>query len=551
MHRLFIITLLMSGIAFQALAQTTHSVTSLNDAGAGSLRQAIIAAAPGDVIDIDESLLGGTIALTSGALLIDKNLTILGPGTPFVDNTNFVEVHAGGVSRCFEVEPSVMVMISNLTISGGHSDTDGGGMWIGEEAVVTLEHLTFSSNTALDNGGAIYNSRGAEIIARWVSIEENKALGDLSPNGGGVYNASGIVLLEASSLIENESARGGGIWNTGNGVVTLKSSLIRGNKAELEGGGIYNNHKMIIQGSTIAENQAFEEAGGIRNRSSDSLIIVNSTISSNEAVRTGGIYNFRGSKVFIYNSTIVGNISEEAGAGILNEQDGSISLYSSIIATNNRSNSIASDVVDQSGGGVTSEGFNIIGARGALNLLSSDQSGTSNAPFNPQLEGLMQNGSSAVIHLPRSNSLAIDRGECQRMSLFLDQNGFLRLIDIPEVDNASDGCDVGSVEYSSAINVANDQAQELKIENVLSPAYPNPFSSSATFNVHVERDQYVLIELFDVLGRNVQVIHEGFIRGGTPHSFNVRPLDGLSGGIYIYRIKGETLVRSQSVIYRN
>ena len=541
----------MSGIVLEALAQRTLLVTNVDDTGAGSLRQAIMDASPGDTISIDESLLGQTITLTSGALLLDKNIAITGPGTPFVDNANFVEVHAGGASRVIEIQQGIVAMISSLDISGGYSDADGGGMYVGEDAVVTLEHLAFFNNTALDNGGAIYNSGGAEIIARWVTIEKNAALGELSPNGGGLYNASGFVLLEASALIENESARGGGIWNTGNGVVTLNGTLVRANKAELEGGGIYNNHKMIIQNSTIAENQAVVEAGGIRNRSSDSLLIVNSTISSNQAAQTGGVYNFRGSKVYIYNSTIVANESDEEGSGLFNEQDGSISLYSSIVASNKRSNATPSDVLDESGGGIISEGFNIIGARGALNLLTTDQSGTVSTPFNPQLEELMQNGSSAFIHLPRSNSLAIDRGECQRIPLFLDQSGFLRVIDVPEVDNASDGCDVGSVEYSSAINVANEEGQEIPRKNGLSRAYPNPFSSSATFKVHVEKDQHVLIELFDMLGRRVQVIHEGLLQGGMPHSFNIIPSSGLSNGIYFYQIRGETLNGTQSVIYRN
>ena len=42
---------------------STITVTNLNDSGAGSLRQAIADASPGDAIDITVT---GTIALTSG-----------------------------------------------------------------------------------------------------------------------------------------------------------------------------------------------------------------------------------------------------------------------------------------------------------------------------------------------------------------------------------------------------------------------------------------------------------------------------------------------------
>ena len=549
MTRFFFIFLVVFAISSATGAQTTQIVTSTSDAGTGSLRQAIFDATPGDTIVFDESLLQQTILLTTGPLSIDKELTIQGPGVSLRGSPLFLELTANDVSRVLEVQPGVAVRMSNLIISGGFSETDGGGLWIGEEARVTLEYLTFSDNLALDNGGAIFNGGGAETVTRSLIIENNKAVGDLSPNGGGVYNASGYILLEGAVISGNESVRGGGVWNTGNGVVELFGTLVQDNKAELEGGGVYNNHKMIIHSSTIAENRAEEEAGGVRNRSSDSLLIVNSTISSNEAKQTGGIYNFRGSKVYIYNSTIVANESEEEGAGILNEEDGTISLYSSILAANRRAGSVPSDVVDQSGGGVFSEGFNIIGARASMNVVSTDQSGTSSSPFNPQLDTLAKNGSSSLVHMPRSISLAIDRGECQRMPLSLDQNGFLRIIDIRGVDNASDGCDVGSVEYMSAINVANEEFDELPEIKMLTSAYPNPFSSEATFSVEVEKNQHVAIALFDLLGRRVQVIFVGFIQGGTTHLFRINMDNSLPSGVYMYQVQGESVSESKKVLY--
>ncbi|HLO47523.1 MAG TPA: hypothetical protein VK211_03760, partial [Kamptonema sp.] len=54
------------------------TVTNNNDSGTGSLRAAIASAAPGDTIVFDASLANQTIALTSGQLIIDKNLIIDG-----------------------------------------------------------------------------------------------------------------------------------------------------------------------------------------------------------------------------------------------------------------------------------------------------------------------------------------------------------------------------------------------------------------------------------------------------------------------------------------
>ena len=59
----------------------TITVTNTNDSGPGSLRQALADANDGDTINFDGSLKGQSIALTSGELVIDKSITIAGPGS--------------------------------------------------------------------------------------------------------------------------------------------------------------------------------------------------------------------------------------------------------------------------------------------------------------------------------------------------------------------------------------------------------------------------------------------------------------------------------------
>src|SRR5216117_2588091 len=56
---------------------TTIIVTNINDSGPGSLRQALIDVNNGDTITFAVT---GAIGLTSGELLVNKSLTISGPG---------------------------------------------------------------------------------------------------------------------------------------------------------------------------------------------------------------------------------------------------------------------------------------------------------------------------------------------------------------------------------------------------------------------------------------------------------------------------------------
>src|ERR1044071_4224303 len=74
-----------TGLALFLVSATTDAATitvaNTNDSGPGSLRQALADANDGDRVNFDASLKGQSIALTSGELVIDKSITITGPGS--------------------------------------------------------------------------------------------------------------------------------------------------------------------------------------------------------------------------------------------------------------------------------------------------------------------------------------------------------------------------------------------------------------------------------------------------------------------------------------
>jgi hypothetical protein len=116
--------LVLLGLAFAATARaTTYTVTNLDDAGAGSLRQAISDAnggsSPPTVIDFAAGL-NGPLDLTSGPLAIAKSMTIDGPGAPALELD-------GNGGQILTVSSAATVSISGLTFAFGAAPDPGSG----------------------------------------------------------------------------------------------------------------------------------------------------------------------------------------------------------------------------------------------------------------------------------------------------------------------------------------------------------------------------------------------------------------------------------------
>src|ERR1041385_7856763 len=88
-------------------------VTTTADSGPGSLRQALVDAVDADTIQFDPAVNGHTIFLTSGELVIDKSITITGPGS---EQLAVRTVDFQHYFRIFHVMASPTVTIEGLTI---------------------------------------------------------------------------------------------------------------------------------------------------------------------------------------------------------------------------------------------------------------------------------------------------------------------------------------------------------------------------------------------------------------------------------------------------
>lgn len=100
----------------------------------------------------------------------------------------------------------------------------------------------------------------------------------------------------------------------------------------------------------------------------------------------------------------------------------------------------------------------------------------------------------------------------------------------------------GTFEYSPEVEVSIDVPGTF----VLSPAYPNPFNPETTFSLSIAQGQEVQVAVYDVVGRQVAVLHRGFIASESSRTFR---FDGanLPSGMYLIRAVGEQFIASQSI----
>ncbi|MGD1699258.1 beta strand repeat-containing protein [Dapis sp. BLCC M229] len=265
-------------------------VTTLEDEDDGilsndiSLREALGAIASGGTITFDSSLTDGTISLENGELAIDRAVTIDA-------EENSITIDAQSNSRVFNVNDgdnstAVDVSLSGLTITGGSSSEDGGGIYNRESLAIASS--TISGNSATDEGGAI-TSVGATLSLTDSTVSGNSA----DDTGGGIYTLGGTLNLTNTNVSGNSAADdGGGIHTLSNTTSTLTNTTVSGNSAADDGGGIYN---------------------GVLS----TLSLTSSTISGNSATSGGGIYNDTAT-TNLTNTILAGNTATSNGSEIAN-----------------------------------------------------------------------------------------------------------------------------------------------------------------------------------------------------------------------------------------
>jgi predicted outer membrane repeat protein len=247
----------------------TFTVTNLNDAGAGSLRDAMNQA--NSILGSDTitfNLPGAspwTIHLSSVLGNFD-DLTITGPGANLLTISG--DTDSNGIPDTRVLSNRGTLNLSGVTIAKGTNA--GGGIYNDRGATLTVTDSTFSGNTATDYGGGIFNYDGT------LTVTNSTFSGNTTESvGGGIYNYTGPLTVTNSTFSGNTADSGGGIFNFG--ALNVTNSTFSGNTAT-SGGGIFNQGPLTVTNSTFSGNSAVLTGGGIYSNSRDPAAFLMSTI---------------------------------------------------------------------------------------------------------------------------------------------------------------------------------------------------------------------------------------------------------------------------------
>jgi predicted outer membrane repeat protein len=399
------------------------TVSNLNDAGAGSLRQAIL-----DINDDTSQephsiqfIVTGTIMVQTSLPPLEKPTLVAGPGADALTLNGQVGV------RMFTVNsPNCTIQglkITDCDISnnvGGVTDKSGAAIAVfGGPTIV--QDCVFRSNKAV-NGGVIYSAAELQVVHS--QFEGNSCTGL-----GGAIRATGgnLTIQDNTGFVLNQATDGfgGGVSFSSPGKLSVFGGVtFTLNGAVGAGGGLHiTDGTADIQETTIGPgNLGGTGGGGIYIAAPTTL--TNVTISTNSAENGGGIFVSstgtltRGTNVTIANNRggnvfPLGRSAPSQGGGIYVEPGGTAVLVNTVVAEN------SADSGPDIAGEITSLGHNLISnSTGGTGYVASDY-----LDVPSDLGPLDDNGGLTKTHASAGPSPIIDGGDNEYAPVPYDQRG--------------------------------------------------------------------------------------------------------------------------------
>jgi hypothetical protein len=199
-------------------SSTTDTVTNINNAGPGSLREIIKYACPNDTIRFAASLIAGgtsTILLES-EISFSKSLTIIG----LINGTDSLIISGGYTNRIFNIFYANNVTLNSLVLKNGRTIKNGGAINFIDCDTLFIKNSTISGHGSDRYGGGIFSLSSTTTSGPSAVVITNSTISNNSANyrGGGVssYSYAESFVLVTNSTISNNTAgyNGGGIYSS-------------------------------------------------------------------------------------------------------------------------------------------------------------------------------------------------------------------------------------------------------------------------------------------------------------------------------------------------
>jgi RTX calcium-binding nonapeptide repeat (4 copies) len=265
----------------------TYTVTTLSDAAGApglSLREALASADanPGaDAIAFADDLASRTIVLQQGGLTIASDVTIDGGDLGLA-------IDANSKSRVLNISGNCDVELTSLAITGGVSSDNGAGIVAGVGTRLLLINSLIEGNHSQSEGGGIWV--GGDVFLRHTTVRNNSISAEVA-DGAGIcaYNVSLFYSTVSGNTAAGTQAFGGGIATGDIAIInsTIANNVANGDVAhggDLEpagyGGGVFAFGKVSILDSTLTGNRATSGGGAVSAQSvttSNAIIVGNAS----------------------------------------------------------------------------------------------------------------------------------------------------------------------------------------------------------------------------------------------------------------------------------
>ena len=196
-------------------------------------------------------------------------------------------LYGGGI---FVGDGSIFTLESG-TIAG-NTASYGGGVYAGEQTTLTINGGTVADNSASSGGGVfatnIFRMSGGAITNNTTDTPQGNY-----GSGGGVQTNGGSFTMTGGEISDNTAEDGGGVY-LGGELEMSGSAVIQGNSADYAGGGVFvtNGASFVMKGGSVSENVANGDAGGVYVNFDASFAMEAGTISGNKGNVGGGIYAY-------------------------------------------------------------------------------------------------------------------------------------------------------------------------------------------------------------------------------------------------------------------